>query len=95
MRRPARLAVKASLKLSQVHWREDLSMSNAQPGLRGSVYAIEATTFMLVPKEVDVEKIAAEHDGDLVGHFPDAEILNSKVHAIRPATADEIAELGN
>ena len=70
-------------------------MSNVEPRLRGCVYAIEATTFMLVPEGVDVEKIAAEHDGVLVGHFPDAEILDSKVHAIRPATAEEIAELGN
>jgi hypothetical protein len=49
---------------------------------------------MLVPEEIDVEKIAAEHDGDLVGHFPGAEILDSKVHAIRRATPEELAELG-
>jgi hypothetical protein len=69
-------------------------MSNVDPGERGRVYAIEGTTFMLVPEGIDVEKIAAEHGGDLVGHFPDAEILDSKVHAIRPATAEELAQLG-
>lgn len=70
-------------------------MSNVERRLHGSVYAIEATTFMLVPEGVDVEKIATEHDGDLVGHFPDAEIIDSRVHAIRPATAEEITALGN
>jgi hypothetical protein len=55
---------------------------------------IEASTFMLVPEGIDVEKIAAEHGGDLVGHFPDAEMLDTKVHAIRPATPEELAELG-
>ena len=48
---------------------------------------------MLVPEGIDVEKIAAEHGGDLVGHFPDAEIVDAKVHAMRPATAEELAEL--
>jgi hypothetical protein len=69
-------------------------MSNTESGLRGRVFAIEGTTFMLVPEGIDVERIAAEHGGDLVGHFPDAEILDSKVHTIRPATAKELAELG-
>ncbi len=69
-------------------------MSNVELGIRGSVYAIEGTTFMLVPEEIDVEKIAAEHGGALVGHLPDAEILDAKVHAIRPATAEELAKLG-
>ena len=48
---------------------------------------------MLVPEGIDVEKIAAGHGGDLVGHFPDAEILDAKVHAMRPSTAEELAEL--
>ena len=69
-------------------------MPRDQTELRGQVYVIEASTYMLVPDGIDVEKIAAEHDGDLVGHFPDAEILDAKVHAIRRATPGEVAELG-
>lgn len=60
-------------------------MPKGETELQGQVFVIEGSTFMLVPEEIDVEKIAAEHDGDLVGHFPDAEILDSKVHAIRRA----------
>ena len=69
-------------------------MPKDETELRGQVFVIEGSTFMLVPEGIDVEKIAAEHGGDLVGHFPDAEILDSKVHAIRRATPEELAELG-
>jgi hypothetical protein len=68
-------------------------MPKGESELRGQVFVIEGSTFMLVPEGIDVEKIAAEHDGDLVGHFPDAEILDSRVHAIRRATPAELAEL--
>jgi hypothetical protein len=70
-------------------------MPKDETELRGQVFVIEATTFMLVAEGIDVEKIAAEHGGELVGHFPDAEILEAKVHAIRRATAEELAELGS
>jgi hypothetical protein len=69
-------------------------MPKGENGVQGQVFVIEASTFMLVPEGIDVEKIAAEHGGDLVGHFPDAEMLDTKVHAIRPATPEELAELG-
>jgi hypothetical protein len=69
-------------------------MPKDETELQGQVFVIEGSTFMLVPEGIDVEKIAAEHGGDLVGHFPDAEILDSKVHAIRRATPEELAELG-
>jgi len=70
-------------------------MPNAENQTRGQVFVIESSTFMLVREGIDVEKLAAEHGGDLVGHFPDAEMLNTKVHAIRPATTEELAELGH
>ncbi len=69
-------------------------MPKAEDEVQGQVLVIEASTFVLVPGGTDVEKIAAEHGGDLVGHFPDAEMLDTKVHAIRPATPEELAELG-
>jgi hypothetical protein len=70
-------------------------MPKSENEMPGQVFVIEASTFMLVPGGIDVEKIAAEHGGDLVGHFPDAEILDTKVHAIRPATPEELADLGD
>jgi hypothetical protein len=60
----------------------------------GRVYVLESSTFMRLPEETDLDAIAAEHGGDLVGHFPDGEIVASKIHAIRPATLEELAELG-
>ena len=77
-----------------VHRWDARTMTNSETEMPGQVFVIEGSTFMLVPKEIDVEKIAAEHDGDLVGHFPDAEILDSKVHAIRRATPEELRSLG-
>jgi hypothetical protein len=68
-------------------------MTEGEAQMSGKVFVIESSVFMLVPEGVDVEKIAAEHDGDLVGHFPDAEIVDSKVHAIRRATPEELADL--
>jgi hypothetical protein len=61
----------------------------------GKVFVIESSTFMLVPEETDLDAIAAEHGGDLVGHFPDGEVLGAVVHSIRPATSEELAELVN
>ncbi len=68
-------------------------MPKGETEMRGQVFVIEGSTFMLVPEGTDVEKVAAEHDDDLVGHFPDAEILDSRVHVIRRATPEELAEL--
>ena len=60
----------------------------------GRVYVLESSTFMRLPEGTDVDAIAAKHGGDLVGHFPDGEIVDAKIHAIRPATPEELAELG-
>ena len=62
--------------------------------MQGRVFVIEASTFVLVPGGRDVEKIAAEHGGDLVGHFPDAEMLDTKVHAILPRRPRNSPRLG-
>jgi len=59
----------------------------------GKVFVIESSTFVLVPEDTDLHAIAAEHGGDLVGHFPDGEVLGAVVHAIRPATPEELTEL--
>ena len=60
----------------------------------GQVYVIESSTFLRLPDGIDVERIAAEHGGDLVGHFPDnGEVLDAKVHTIRLATPEELAQI--
>lgn len=59
----------------------------------GQVYVLESSTFMRFRAGTDLEAIAAECGGDLVGNLPDGEIVDAKVHAIRPATAAELAEL--
>jgi hypothetical protein len=61
--------------------------------MRGKVFVIESSTFIVVPEETDLERIAADHGGDVVGHFPDGEVVGTIVHAIRPATPEELAEL--
>jgi hypothetical protein len=57
------------------------------------VFVIEASTFVRLPDGTDLERIAAEHGGDLVGHFPDCEVVSTSVHDIRPATPEELAGL--
>jgi hypothetical protein len=59
----------------------------------GRVYVLESSTFMRLPEGTDLDAIAAEHGGDVVGHLPDGEIVDAKIHAVRPATPEELAEL--
>lgn len=49
--------------------------------------------FARLPEEL-IEKIAAEHGGNLIGHLPDdMEVVDTIVHSIRPATSEELAEV--
>jgi hypothetical protein len=61
--------------------------------MTGPVYVLESSTFMRLPEGTDLDAIAAEHGGELIGHFPDGDVVDVKVHAIRAATPEELAEI--
>ncbi len=61
--------------------------------MAGPIYVVTGSTFMQLPEGTNLDKVAAEHGGDLIGHFPDAEVVDIKILEIRPATDEEIANL--
>jgi hypothetical protein len=57
------------------------------------LYVLKARMLARLPEDL-VEKIEAEHGGDLIGHLPDdMEVVDTIVDSIRPATSEEVAEV--